>query len=73
MARLEIPSEGMHCEGCARTLQVALERLDGVRGAKADFASSRVRVSFDPGRVDARQVRAQIEQAGYRPLSEEVG
>lgn len=72
MRRLEIPVEGMHCEGCARTLKLVLERLDGVRDAKVDFASSRVRVSFDPDRVDAGRVRAQIEQAGYEPLAEEV-
>ena len=72
MRRLEIPVEGMHCDGCARTLQVVLERLDGVRVAKADFASSRVRVSFDPDRVDAEQLRAQIERAGYQPLVEEL-
>ena len=67
MTRLEIPVEGMHCEGCARTLSIALQRLEGVRDAKADFAGGRVRVSLDPARVSERQVRETIEACGFAP------
>ena len=73
MSRIEIPVEGMRCEGCERTVQAALTRIEGVRDAKADHQAGRVRVSFDPERVDEPRLRAQIEQAGYDPVAEEVG
>jgi copper chaperone CopZ len=73
MSRIEIPVEGMLCEGCERTVQAALTRIEGVRDAKADHQAKRVRVSFDPERVDEQRLRAQIEQAGYQPVAEEVG
>ena len=73
MTRIEIPVEGMSCDGCERTIQASLRQLDGVRNAKADHENGRVRVSFDPERVDEPRLRAQIEQAGYRPVVEEVG
>lgn len=72
MTRIEIPVKGMHCDGCARTLSVALERLDGVHGAKVDFAGGRAKVSFDPRRVDEQRLRATIEACGYTPASEQA-
>lgn len=67
--KLEIPVEGMRCEGCARTLQLALEQLDGVRDATADFERARVQVRFDPARVDEQRLRARIQEAGYEPVA----
>lgn len=68
MSRIEIPVEGMRCEGCERAVRAALTRLDGVRDAKADHRAKRVRISFDPELVDLQQLQAQIEQAGYEPV-----
>lgn len=67
MTRIEIPVEGMHCEGCEGAVSKALERLEGVRDAKADHREGRVRVSFDPARVDEQRLRARIEETGYEP------
>jgi copper chaperone CopZ len=67
MTRIEIPVEGMRCEGCARSLQFALQRLEGVHDARADFAAGRVRLSLDRERVSEQQVRETIELCGFRP------
>jgi copper chaperone CopZ len=67
MTKLEIPVEGMHCEGCASSLQLALQRVEGVRDAKADFPGGRVRLSLDPGQVSEQQVRETIELCGFKP------
>lgn len=67
MTRTEIPVEGMHCTGCERALSSALERLEGVRETRADHRAGRVRVSFDPQRVEEEQLRRQIEEVGYQP------
>lgn len=40
MPRIEIPVEGMTCEGCERTVQSALGSLGGVRTADADHEAS---------------------------------
>jgi copper chaperone CopZ len=73
MTRLEIPVAGLHCEGCERALQAALGRLEGVRHAVADHRAQRVRVSFDPERVDERRLRETIEACGCTPVAEGVG
>jgi copper chaperone len=72
MTRVEIAVMGMHCEGCEHAVQAALARMEGVRGAQADHKTNRVRVSFDPERVGEQRLRAQIKEAGYRPVTEAV-
>lgn len=73
MAEIEISVRGMRCGGCERALQLVLGELDGVHAATADRRARRVRVRFDPQRVDEQQLRAQIEQTGFRPLRTPTG
>lgn len=67
-AEAEIPVGGMYCSACERTLAVALGHLEGVREVDADHRGERVRVGYDPDRVDERRLREQIEGCGFRPL-----
>jgi len=67
MSKLNISVEGMHCHGCAQTLSIALQRVDGVRSAKADFEARLVKVSFDQAKVGERQLREAIRACGYEP------
>ena len=57
----------MHCDGCERTLTLALTRLDGVRDAKADRNAERVTVHYDPAGVDERRLREHIAFVGFEP------
>lgn len=65
MAKMELAVKGMTCGGCERTVSRALERLEGVRGAKADRRAERVVVDHDPARVDEQALRARIVETGY--------
>lgn len=68
VAKLEIPVQGMHCDGCERTLSLALTRLDGVRDATADRDAERVTVHYDPAQIDERRLRDHIDFVGYEPV-----
>lgn len=61
--------EGMHCTGCASTIQMLLQRQSGVRRASADFDSGEARVLYDPAAVSEDDLVATIEKAGYRVTS----
>lgn len=65
MARTELAVKGMTCGGCERNVSRALERLEGVRGAKADRKAERVVVDHDPAQADEAVLRARIVEAGY--------
>lgn len=58
--------EGMHCSGCASTIQALLERKEGVRGVSASFDAGEAKVLFDPGSVSEEELVGAIEQAGFR-------
>ncbi len=58
--------EGMHCDGCAATIQALLERNAGVRKAAASFKESEARVLYDPQTVTEAQLIALMEKGGYR-------
>ena len=57
---------GMHCGGCARRIERALAKVDGVLGVKADFAGAKVEVATAAG-IDAKHlVQPTIDGLGYR-------
>ncbi len=58
--------EGMHCTGCASTIEMLLQRKEGVRRASASFDAGEAKVLFDPAAVSEDALVAAIEEAGYR-------
>jgi len=61
---LELGIEGMTCAACATRIEKVLNRLPGVE-AVVNLASERARVRFQPGVVDAAQLVAAIDRAGF--------
>lgn len=60
---------GMNCESCARRIEKALTRLEGVRSCSADHRGGEVRVVFDASRTPEDAVRGCIRQAGFEVSS----
>ncbi len=58
--------EGMHCGGCAETLQALLARSAGVQKAAASFDEGEARVLYDSQTVTEEQLVAVVEKAGFR-------
>jgi copper chaperone len=58
--------EGMHCGGCAETIQTLLERHAGVRKASASFDKREAQVLYEPRIVSEEQLAAAIDKAGFR-------
>ncbi len=61
--------EGMHCTGCASTIQLLLQRKTGVRRVSATFEAGEAKVLYDPATVSEDDIAAAIEKAGYRVTS----
>lgn len=56
---------GMHCSGCEKSVQLALEELEGVRSADASSRTGIVSVDFDPEMISIEAIRAVIEEQGF--------
>jgi Cu+-exporting ATPase len=65
LKRLDLRVTGMSCASCAANVERALKRVDGVRAANVNLATSRATVMFDPRRVDAGRLVRAVRDAGY--------
>ncbi|MGH8727944.1 MAG: heavy-metal-associated domain-containing protein [Burkholderiales bacterium] len=66
MKSLEIKIEGMHCNGCASTIEALLTREPGVKAANISYAARKGEILYDPGTTNPERITAAIEKAGYR-------
>src|SRR3546814_16120688 len=65
--------QGMHCGGCAHTIEALLARLPGVRQAEASFGQRQARILHEQnGPTEAELVRG-IATWGFEPQAEAQG
>lgn len=63
--QLDLPITGMTCASCASRIERRLNKVDGVQ-ASVNYATEKAAVTFDPGQVQAEDLVAAVEKAGYR-------
>ncbi|MGH8675504.1 MAG: MerR family DNA-binding protein [Burkholderiales bacterium] len=66
MKTAELTIQGMHCDGCAKTIEALLAAEPGVKAATASYASGSARVLYDPAAADLARLVHAVERAGYR-------
>jgi Zn2+/Cd2+-exporting ATPase len=57
--------EGMDCADCARTIESAVSRLDGVTDASVSFPASTMRVEFRPEVIGFERIARLVGRLGY--------
>ncbi|AZQ13457.1 heavy metal translocating P-type ATPase [Halorubrum sp. PV6] len=63
---------GMSCANCSASIEDALDDLDGVASANANYATDEGSVEYDPEAVSLGEIFDAIESAGYGAVSETV-
>ena len=63
MTKYTLIVKGMTCGGCEKAIVSAIQKVEGVKAAKADHATSTVIVEGEGMELDA--IRGAIEDAGY--------
>jgi Hg(II)-responsive transcriptional regulator len=66
MKTIDLTIQGMHCEGCAKTIEALLTTEPGVKAATVSYSSGSARVVFDPTGIDLPRLVKAVERAGYR-------
>lgn len=72
MAEKSLKIEGMTCAACAKAVERASKKLEGVNEARVNFATEKLNVSFEPSKVRVSDIKKAIEKAGYKALDDEV-
>ena len=64
--------EGMHCDGCARTIEALLGRVPGVRKAEASYDERQARVLHDQNEAKAADLTAAVAKGGFTAKATET-
>lgn len=70
--RTSLKVEGMHCDGCSSAIVGALERVEGVLSASADYKKGQAEVVYRPKDVEPEDLKSAIEKLGYTVVSMET-
>jgi Cu+-exporting ATPase len=66
--RVRVVVDGMTCSYCARAVERAIGRLEGVTAVRVDFPSRTADVSLEGGAVTPERIRQAIHLAGFRAV-----
>ncbi len=63
--RLELMVEGARCAGCIKKIESAMLALPGVRDARLNLSTQRLRVDWTPGALEAQAIADTLRRLGY--------
>ena len=66
METLELRIDGMHCDGCVKSVTRTLTALPGVEKVDVSLAEGKANVSYDPARSGVAEFRRAVERAGFK-------
>ncbi len=73
MKTIDLGITGMSCAACAKAVERAVGRVEGVSEAGVNFATEKLRVAFDDSRPEiAGAIKNAIEKAGYGVAADEA-
>src|SRR5690554_6811950 len=72
MANKTLRIEGMTCAACAKAVERATKKLDGVSEANVNLATEKLNISYDENALSVGDIQAAIEKAGYKAMSDAV-
>lgn len=66
MENLQLRIEGLHCDGCVRSVTRMLSALPGVDRVEVSLAEGRAELSYDPAQTGVAEFRRAVERAGFK-------
>ncbi|WP_291578576.1 heavy metal translocating P-type ATPase [Clostridium sp. UBA6640] len=64
--------EGMTCASCAKAVERATRKLDGVTEANVNYATEKLSISYESSKIKVSDIKKAIEKAGYKAREEET-
>ena len=70
MENKSLQIQGMTCAACAKTVEKATKKLEGVFDANVNFATEKLNISFDEAKLTVNNIQEAVEKAGYKALTD---
>ncbi len=71
--RQQFPVIGMTCASCARSVEIGLRRVPGVRSATVNLATNTAQVEYAPAEVTPTMLKEALQHIGYDLIVEPQG
>ena len=65
------PVQGMHCAGCASTIEKTLRNASGVTEVSVNFATNTVSLIYNESEVSFKKLQKLVDNAGYQLQAKE--
>jgi Cu+-exporting ATPase len=65
---ISVPISGMTCASCAKAVEKAVGKLEGVESVNVNFATERALIKYNPKSVRLSEIKQAISKAGYKAL-----
>lgn len=65
MQQTTLNVQGMSCGHCVNSIEGSVGKMNGVEAVKVHLQEGKVDVTFDPAKVDLKQITEAIEEQGY--------
>lgn len=66
MEQVEFKLEGLHCDGCVKSVTRMLTAVPGVDSVEVSLAESKANVAYDPARAGLADFKRAVERAGFK-------
>ena len=71
MNRESVKISGMTCAACAKRIEKAVGKLEGVSLASVNLATEKLTVKYDNQKVSPDKIKEAVEKAGYGVVEED--
>ncbi|MFZ7121474.1 MAG: heavy metal translocating P-type ATPase [Eubacteriaceae bacterium] len=69
---VSIPISGMTCSACAKAVEKAISKIDGIIEISVNYATEKAKIIYDPSKVKMYVIKEAITKAGYKALDIET-
>lgn len=66
-----IPIGGMTCASCAKAVERAVKKIDGIDDIQVNIATEKALIHYNPGKAKLYEIKNAIEKAGFKVLEME--
>lgn len=66
METVELKLEGLHCDGCVKSVTRMLSGVAGVEKVDVSLEQSRARITYDPAKSGVPEFKRAVERAGFK-------
>lgn len=66
--KVDMKIEGMTCQSCAKAVEKAVKKIDGIKTINVNIATDKATIEYDSSKVKPYQVKVAIEKVGYKVI-----